>query len=93
MNGTVDQQFLPLTECYFEYGIGSFTARAPCVHRHNAPGDIGVTDTVTGLRPLQAYQFQLVGHREVPAPVAVQQRDVSGVARQDRKVIVRVVRE
>jgi hypothetical protein len=60
LNGTVDPAGLPVTDCQFEYGKGSYTSTIPCSSNPGSgSGAVPVAANATGLEPNTAYQFRL----------------------------------
>lgn len=59
LNGNIDPHHQALTDCHFEYGIGTYDHRVACAFSGQY-ADTTVHSTVTGLTAKSPYQFRLV---------------------------------
>jgi hypothetical protein len=62
LTGTVDPNFQAITDCHFSYGTGSsgpMPDSAPCVRGAEGSGNLGASASVSGLKGLSPYHYEL----------------------------------
>lgn len=75
MHGTVNTDGLELTDCHFEYGVGTgYGTSIPCAETVGSGGDtVAVSATIHGLDPARGYDFRLLATNAAATNVGANQ--------------------